>query len=526
MSSFGLPAGAFDDVADDAIWGAASPSDAPKFEQRHIPGTSRAFRDVYVDMDHDYHDDVVDDDDVDVDLTRKLSSRPTSTERKITNQSTTSCDSKRKELFLLGSTFKSDTVTVDYVAVNLTHTFGMNPRVANKLAKKLRRNQGSIAISLGVMSDEKCKEIEKALKIRDIDCQSMPVAPSANTSSNSIERPTTIASVAGSVPSPPANDCPESRSHKSQTPTPRIGNARKALGFGGEQYQQRHSLAALMSSRTASSRKPNHVAAGAHKNASNVDFGDTTARSRTTGAGPPTAPGPPTKSSGTSVASQQQQSLIFSSGNYVGEKRFGKPQGKGTFTMAGQFSYTGDWARGNPVGSGYFKLPNGEIREGSWTGTNFIETRRYFTTKHNAPRMTCTSGQSIATEPSKRKAIGQANVVVEARSSKSVTPSPEEPWLLPESRAERSNQVIRRKESSASDAGNGDYPAECGPYMMSLRAIIKPGAFKSGSLSIQGETTVAMMSYDDVGTYEGEWKGGNMDGVPHGMGSFDFSDGT
>ena len=34
----------------------------------------------------------------------------------------------RKELFLLGSTFKSDKVTVDYVAVNLTHTANMNPR--------------------------------------------------------------------------------------------------------------------------------------------------------------------------------------------------------------------------------------------------------------------------------------------------------------------------------------------------------------------------------------------------------------
>ena len=70
------------------------------------------------------------------------------------------------------------------------------------------------------------------------------------------------------------------------------------------------------------------------------------------------------------------------------------------------------------------------------------------------------------------------------------------------------------------------YPAECAPYLILFRTITKSNALKSGSLSIQGDKTVAIMSYDDVGTYEGEWTGGNMDGLPHGMGSFDFSDGT
>ena len=85
----------------------------------------------------------------------------------------------RKELFLLGSTFKSDKVAVDYVAANLTHTANMNPREANRLAKKLKRNQGSIAISLGVMSNEKCEEMASALKLRDIDCRALPVAGSS-----------------------------------------------------------------------------------------------------------------------------------------------------------------------------------------------------------------------------------------------------------------------------------------------------------------------------------------------------------
>ena len=86
---------------------------------------------------------------------------------------------RRKELFLLGSTFKSDKVAVDYVAANLTHTANMNPREANRLAKKLKRNQGSNAISLGVMSNEKCQEMASALKLRDIDCRALPVAGSS-----------------------------------------------------------------------------------------------------------------------------------------------------------------------------------------------------------------------------------------------------------------------------------------------------------------------------------------------------------
>ena len=499
MPSLGLPAGTFDDVADDAIWGSPAPSSSH--------GASRAFQDAPVD--------VVDDYDVDVNLARKLSARPTG--------GATSADGNRKELFLLGSTFKSDKVTVDYVAVNLTHAMGMNPRVANKLAKKLRRNHGSIAISLGVMSTEKCDEMEKTLKLRDIDCQSMPVAPSTDTFSNH-----TNASLTGSAQPPPpapADDCSEARSHNSQTPTPRTGNVRKGFGFGGEQYQQQHhSSAASMSSRTASSRKPNHIAgagAGAHHHANNIDFGDVTARSRTKGAGP--------SSSAASVASQQQhQSLIFSSGNYDGEKRFGKPHGKGTFSMPGQFSYTGDWARGNPVGSGYFKLASGEIREGSWTGTNFIETRRYFAKKHNnAPKKTIpASARSVATKASARSgAIGQMNVVVESKSSpsKSATSSLEEPSLSPGSHAENSKKKFA---VSADTKKSASYPSECAPYMILFRTLTKPSALKSGSLSIQGETTVAIMSYDDVGTYEGEWVGGNMDGLPHGMGSFDFSDGT
>ena len=503
MPSLGLPAGTFDDVADDAIWGSLAPA------------TSSSSSDAPVD--------VVDDYDVDVNLARKLSARPTTgADTKM------SADRNRKELFLLGSTFKSDKVTVDYVAVNLTHAMDMNPRVANKLAKKLRRNHGSIAISLGVMSTEKCDEIEKTLKLRDIDCQSMPVAPSTDTFSNNtpVERPTrtTNASIAGSVPPPPpADDCSVARSHNSQTPTPRTGNIRKAFGFGGEQYRQQHhhSSAASMSSRTASSRKPNHIAAGAHHNSNNIDFGDVTARSRTKGAGP--------SSSAASVASQQQhQSLIFSSGNYDGEKRFGKPHGKGTFSMPGQFSYTGDWARGNPVGSGYFKLASGEIREGSWNGTNFIETRRYFAKKHNnAPKKTIpASARSVATKASTRSGvIGQMNVVVESKSSpsKSATSSLEEPSLSPGNHVENSKKELAVSADTKRSVG---YPAECAPYMILFQTLTKPSALKSGSLSIQGETTVAIMSYDDVGTYEGEWMGGNLDGLPHGMGSFDFCDGT
>ena len=132
MSSFGLPAGAFDTDADDAIWGSSAPNPTSA-EQLRVANTSRAFRDV----------------------------------------------DSRKELFLLGSTFKSDKVTVDYVAVNLTHTANMNPRESNRLAKKLKRNQGSIAISLGVMSNEKCEEMASALKLRAIDCRALPVAGSS-----------------------------------------------------------------------------------------------------------------------------------------------------------------------------------------------------------------------------------------------------------------------------------------------------------------------------------------------------------
>mmetsp|Transcript_12111 Transcript_12111/g.34649 ORF Transcript_12111/g.34649 Transcript_12111/m.34649 type:complete len:1976 (+) Transcript_12111:150-6077(+) len=577
MSSLGLPAGTFDDVADDAIWGSPAPSLAaePKSEQRRVANTSRAFRDVDVDMAPArlITDDVVDDYDVDVNLAHKLSARPKINSKVLAATASTSANS-RKELFLLGSTFKSN-VTVDYVAVNLTHTLNMNPRVASKLAKKLKRNQGSIAISLGVMSHDKCDEMEKALKLRDIDCQSLQVAgsPTDDTSNvkknvrNTSQRPPTAKasmaqpppnasnpnnrgwfvgsssvagsvrsqSVAGSIPPPPTDDCSEARSHNTQTSTPRIGNVRKSFGFGGEhQHQHQHqqqSSNASMSSHTASSRKPNYVAAGAmarqHHNANNINFGDVTARSRTKGAGPPTASAPNPTSSAASAAAQQQ-SLIFSSGNYEGEKRFGKPHGKGTFKMPGQFSYTGDWARGNPVGSGHFTLAGGEIREGSWNGTNFIETRRYFPQKQKTPRnKVLASDKSIATEASKRSS-GQFDVVVDHRSSSSKsTASPlEEPSLLPERNVGSSKEGFLTKESTVSGASSGGYPAECGPYMISLRAITKPSVRKSGSLAIHGETTVAIMSYDDVGSYEGEWQGGNVDGLPHGMGCFDFTDGT
>ena len=97
---------------------------------------------------------------------------------------------------------------------------------------------------------------------------------------------------------------------------------------------------------------------------------------------------------------------------------------------------------------------------------------------------------------------------------------------MPERNTESSNETLVKKDSVVSGASSGGYPAECGPYMISLRAICKPSARKSGSLAIHDEKTVAIMSYDDVGTYEGEWKGGNRDGLPHGMGCFDFTDGT
>ena len=522
MSSFGLPAGAFDAAdADDAIWGSSAPNPTTSAEQRRVASTSRAFRDV----------------------------------------------DSRKELFLLGSTFKSDKVTVDYVAVNLTHTANMNPREANRLAKKLKRNQSSIAISLGVMSHRKCEEMEKALKLRDIDCRALPVAGSSaddnavkNVLRNASERPPIKASkaqssssnasnpnnrdwyagsssaadsvrsqsVAGSVPPPPpADDYSEARSHSTQTSTPRIANVRKAFGFG--------SSAASMSSRTASSRKPNHVASGAmsrqqQHSANSIAFGDVTARSRTKGAGRSIASAPKPTSSAASAAAQKP-SLIFSSGNYDGEKHFGtgKPHGRGTFTMPGQFSYTGLWARGNPVGSGHFTLASGEIREGSWTGTNFVESRRYLSKKQKTPKNNVSAGnKSIASKASRRKGIGEVDVVVDqkASSSKSTASSLEEPSLLPERNTESSNETLVKKDSVVSGASSGGYPAECGPYMISLRAICKPSARKSGSLAIHDEKTVAIMSYDDVGTYEGEWKGGNRDGLPHGMGCFDFTDGT
>ena len=476
MSSFGLPAGAFDTDADDAIWGSSAPNPTSA-EQRRVANTSRAFRDV----------------------------------------------DSRRELFLLGSTFKSDKVTVDYVAVNLTHTANMNPREANRLAKKLKRNQGSIAISLGVMSQDKCEEMEKQLKLRDIDCRALPVAGSS-ADDNAVKNVLRNASERLPPPPPPADDCSEARSHNTQTPTPRTANVRKAFGFG--------SSAASMSSRTASSRKPNYVASGAmsrqqQESANSIDFGDVTARSRTKGAGP-SAPKP---TSSAASAAAQKQSLIFSSGNYDGEKHFGtgNPHGKGTFTMPGQFSYTGLWARGNPVGSGYFTLASGEIREGSWTGTNFIESRRYLSKKQKMPRNNVSAGnKSIASKVSKRNGTGEVDVVVDqsTSSSKLTASSLEEPSLLPERNIESSNETLVKKGSAVSGASSGSYPAECGPYMIGLRAITKPSARKSGSLAIHDEKTVAIMSYDDVGTYEGEWKGGNSDGLPHGMGCFDFTDGT
>ena len=58
----GLPAGAFDDVADDAIWGSSPPTSTENSisaEQRHVANTAHAFRDVDVDMAPDLTDDVV-----------------------------------------------------------------------------------------------------------------------------------------------------------------------------------------------------------------------------------------------------------------------------------------------------------------------------------------------------------------------------------------------------------------------------------------------------------------------------------
>ena len=84
----GLPAGAFDDVADDAIWGSSSPTSTENptsAEQRRVADTAHAFRDVDVDMAPDLTDDVV------VDDSKKALTAP---------ESTSTSANSRKELFL------------------------------------------------------------------------------------------------------------------------------------------------------------------------------------------------------------------------------------------------------------------------------------------------------------------------------------------------------------------------------------------------------------------------------------------
>ena len=452
-----LPTGAFDSVADDAVWGS---SQAPGYDPFHDsqPETAKDFVDtscVYKDVDVDigidevsFPDVPVDDSalatntmgafrDIDVDVsaddkvnafkeidvdveidddsfdapigTTTPSELIAMTSPKQPMQSDPS--HTHKQLFLLGSTFRSNKTTVDYVAVNLAHILEMNPRASAKLARKLKRNQDIGGVSLGMMPVEKCKDIEAQLNSRDIDCRSVsaviikkatggkPPAAKKKKSAKSMTLKPTVAfdeassespSVASSTHPLPPDTYVETQSHQgshtSQKSTPRIQNLKKA--FNGKL-----SSAASLSSHQ---RKPNFLS-GSHKrsesNTSSIKSGDMI-KARTSSAHaksleknkrkvPPSSSSFSSSPSRAKVANRRaqaastHQSLVFSSGVYEGEKRHGKPHGKGTFAMPGQFSYTGDWAMGNPSGAGFFKLANGEIREGSWDGTNFIEHRRF-----------------------------------------------------------------------------------------------------------------------------------------------------
>lgn len=640
-----LPAGTFDSVADDAIWGSAAPaesaslSSAPESETANDvvnkscafkdvdvdigTDTSCAFKDVDVDIGSDtscafedvdigigadtscaFEDVDVDigidtvrafkdvdidigtaDDDgfpdvsVDAAVPTEASIVAASPKEQIQPSTLESEPSSHthQQLFLLGSTFSSNKMATEYVAVNLAHILDLNPKASTKLAKKLKRDHGANEISLGIMTVDKCKDVEAKLQSRDIDCRSVPAT---NVTAAVTSKPTkppkppkpptkkvkksfmsmkskpklamdeasaALPSVANSIPPLPPGSCVETQSRTSQKPTPRINNLTKAIG-------------GKLSS-AASQRKPNFVSASRKRsgsNASSITFGDVIkARTKAEDVADAkknapkfkksrkapsssSSPPPPAKVANrrSEEASSTHKSLVFSSGVYEGEKRDGKPHGKGTFTMPGQFSYTGEWTKGNPSGTGFFKLANGEIREGSWDGTNFIEHRR-ISPKPSQPKaisipekieedVPITEGDAEKPVESHKdsNSIGQFDIVLENSSSTTTSPLPS----LSESGRELQMSSPRpldmlKKESYLS--GISEFPPECFPYLAKLKTIVKSNTSKEGSLRTENERIMATVTYNDIGgKYDGEWKGSISDGLPNGMGLFNWDDGA
>jgi len=342
-------------------------------------------------------------------------------------------------------------------------------------------------------------------------------------------------SVAGSTPPLPPDTCVETQSHQgshsSQKPTPRTHNLKKA--FNGKfsstaslsSHQRKPNFLSGSNKRsesnTSSTKSGDMIKArtsSAHAKSLEKNKGKVPRSSTSLSSSPSRAKVANRRAEGTST----HQSLVFSSGVYEGEKRHGKPHGKGTFSMSGQFSYTGDWAMGNPSGSGFFKLANGEIREGSWDGTNFIEHRRFMAQSPKPKAISIPKKNEDYTE----EPINKVNKSAQMSSSSTASPSPSFSGFdhQPLVSSPRPADLVE-KESTLS--GTGSFLLECAPYLAKLKIIAKPNASKSGSLRTQGETIVATMTYNDVGgKYDGEWKGGITDGLPNGMGSFQWNDGA
>ena len=150
-----LPDGAFDGIPDDAIWGTST--------KEMSGGTSTAAS--RVDM---------------------ITSRRSASKGDLSAASSPEeAEATHRQLFLLGSTFCSDIITVKYVSANLSHILGMKSISATLLAKRLKHDQGKEGISIGIMEREKCKAIEAQLQLRDIKCRSAPVSASDSSGGNS-----------------------------------------------------------------------------------------------------------------------------------------------------------------------------------------------------------------------------------------------------------------------------------------------------------------------------------------------------
>ena len=73
-----------------------------------------------------------------------------------------------------------------------------------------------------------------------------------------------------------------------------------------------------------------------------------------------------------------QGKIIFSNGEYIGEFKNGKRDGKGKITLYDGEVYEGNWKDDMKHGAGVLTTADGKKYEGEWLEDKYIEDSKYY----------------------------------------------------------------------------------------------------------------------------------------------------